>query len=63
MASSPGLSVAASRWDDADLAGGLERHFGEKRDAARPILLDEVKAWRWARRLRNNLARLFAPYL
>ena len=70
--------VGSSNWDqrslrlnfeanleayDADLAGGLERHFGEKRDAARPILLDEVKAWRWARRLRNNLARLFAPYL
>lgn len=72
------ILVGSSNWDqrslrlnfeanleayDADLAGGLERHFAEKRDAARPLLLDEIKAWSWPRRLRNNLAGLFAPYL
>ena len=70
--------VGSSNWDqrslrlnfeanleayDADLAGALERHFEEKRDQARAILPDEVKAWPGTRRLANNLARLFAPYL
>ncbi len=70
--------VGSSNWDqrslrlnfeanleayDADLAGILEKHFAEKRDQARPILLDEVKARPWTQRLVNNLAGLFAPYL
>ncbi len=70
--------VGSSNWDqrslrlnfeanleayDADLAGVLDKHFEEKRDQARPILLDQVKARPWARRLLDNLARLFAPYL
>lgn len=70
--------VGSSNWDqrslrlnfeanletyDADLAGALEAHFDGKRDQARPILLDQVKAAPRRIRLRNNLARLFAPYL
>lgn len=70
--------VGSSNWDqrslrlnfeanleayDADLAGVLEKHFEEKRDQARPILLDQVKGRPWSQRLLDNLARLFAPYL
>lgn len=70
--------VGSSNWDqrslrlnfeanleayDADLAGVLEEHFAAKRALAKPILLDAVKAAPATRRLRNNIARLFAPYL
>jgi cardiolipin synthase len=70
--------VGSSNWDqrslrlnfeanleayDADLAGELEAHFAGKRDLAKPIALEAVQAQSRAIRLRNNTARLFAPYL
>ena len=70
--------VGSSNWDqrslrlnfeanleayDADLAATLEDHFAAKRALAEPVLLDAVKAEPASRRLRNNVARLFAPYL
>ncbi len=70
--------VGSSNWDqrslrlnfeanlevyDADFAGALEDHFAAKRALSQPILLDAVKAAPATRRLRNNIARLFAPYL
>jgi cardiolipin synthase len=70
--------VGSSNWDqrslrlnfeanleayDADLAAELEAHFDAKRALAKPISLETVRAQSTGVRLRNNIARLFAPYL
>jgi cardiolipin synthase len=46
-----------------DLGGRLERLFLARRDASRPVKLDEVQSRPLAVQLRDGFARLFAPLL
>ena len=70
--------VGSSNWDqrslrlnfeanlecyDAELAAELEAHFASRRAVATPVSVQHLKAEPAAKRLRNNLARLFSPYL
>lgn len=48
---------------DAALAGRLAALFDERKLRARAVTMDEVNARPLRRRLRNGIARLFAPFL
>lgn len=71
-------SIGSSNWDarsfslnfeinlecvDADLVARLDQIFEEKKRASRMVCLDAVRSVAPAVRLRNNIARLFSPYL
>ncbi len=70
--------VGSSNWDqrslrlnfeanlecyDADLGAALENYFERAKQSAKAVTLNSVKARSVGVRLRNNIARLFAPYL
>ncbi len=70
--------VGSSNWDqrslrlnfeanlecyDADLAQVMEAHFQHTAGQARLVSLANIQALPWQTRLRNNIARLFVPYL
>lgn len=70
--------VGSSNWDqrslrlnfeanlecyDADLGEQLEVYYERAKVHSRPVYLDEVRAQPLPVQLRNNFARLFAPYL
>ena len=71
-------SIGSSNWDarsfslnfeinlecvDADLVARLTGIFEERKEASRMVNLEEVRSLAPAVRLRNNIARLFSPYL
>ncbi len=70
--------VGSSNWDqrslrlnfeanlecyDANLGRDLETHFDSIKKIARAVTAGDIVSLPFARRLRNNFARLFAPYL
>jgi cardiolipin synthase len=70
--------VGSSNWDqrslrlnfeanlecyDADLAGTMEAHFQRIAGDAELVSLVQLQSLPWNVRLRNNIARLFVPYL
>ena len=70
--------VGSSNWDqrnlrlnfeanlecyDADLCAALDAYYEKAKANARPVYLDEVRSQTLPIQLRNNFARLFAPYL
>ncbi len=70
--------VGSSNWDqrslrlnfeanlecyDGDLGRDLETHFDSIKKIAKPITSADMMALPFGRRLRNNFARLFSPYL
>lgn len=70
--------VGSSNWDqrslrlnfeanlecyDAGLAEAMEAHFQHTAAQARLVSLAHIQALPWQTRLRNNVARLFVPYL
>ncbi len=72
------MMVGSSNWDqrslrlnfeanlecyDADLCAELEDYYEKAKAVARPVRLDDVRAQSLPIQLRNNFARLFAPYL
>lgn len=48
---------------DGDLGQKLDTHFDNMKKIARLVALDDLVNQSFGRRLRNNVARLFAPYL
>ncbi len=48
---------------DRDLCASIEKHLLAKRARSRRITLDEINARPLPRKLRDGVARLFAPYL
>ena len=70
--------VGSSNWDqrslrlnfevnlecyDADFGAQLDTYFAQAKSVAAPVSLNHVRAQSLAAQLRNNLARLFGPYL